>query len=332
MRALSALVVLAALAASAPHAQSLGDVDGTFTLLRLDPSARVAALGGVADVLTANPDDTGLADPAVALYNPALLTPASHRALGVSYLDHQLDIRAGFATYARNVRGVGTVGAAVRFLSYGDFERADEAGQGDGSTFGGSDTAVTLAVSRPLATGFLGGSTLRGGVSLTAAFAGLDDASARLFAADLGVAAELPGPAVVVGVAVRNLPLAFDALGADEDAPAPDLRVSVAKRLRYIPLTVAVTGYDLQNLGATGDGNALRHLNAGGELRLGRAISARAGYNFRRHDDLSTGTRLDLAGLTAGFGLSLRRIAIDYAYHGWSGFGGLHQFAVRTRL
>lgn len=332
MRALPALVVLAALAASAPHAQTLGEAGGTFSLLRLDPSARVAALGGVADVLTANAEDAGLADPAVALYNPALLTPSAHRALGVSYLDHELDVRAGFVTYAREVGHVGTVGASIRYLSYGDFERADEAGQGDGSTFGGGETAVTLAVSRPLASGFLGGSTLRGGVALTGAFAGLDDASARLFAADIGVAAELPGPAVVVGVTVRNLPLAFDALGADEDAPAADLRVSVAKRLRYIPLTVAVTGYDLQNIGSTGDGGALRHLNAGGELRLGRAIAARAGYNFRRHDDLSSGERLDLAGLTAGFGLSLRRIAVDYAYHGWSGFGGLHQFAVRTRL
>ena len=40
-------------------------------MLRLDPSARVAALGGAADVLMATPDE-GMTDPAVVLYNPAL--------------------------------------------------------------------------------------------------------------------------------------------------------------------------------------------------------------------------------------------------------------------
>jgi hypothetical protein len=67
-------------------------------------------------------------------------------------------------------------------------------------------------------------------------------------------------------------------------------------------------------------------------LALGKALTARLGYHPRRGAALRTGGRLDLAGVSAGFGISLKRVGVDYAYTGWSAFGGLHQFGIRTRL
>ena len=77
---------------------------------------------------------------------------------------------------------------------------------------------------------------------------------------------------------------------------------------------------------------ALDHVLVGGELALGRVVALRAGYSPRRGRALRGDGRLDLAGLSAGFGLTIRRFALDYAYTGWSEVGGVHQFGVRTRL
>jgi len=323
----AAAALLAGLVALAPaRAQEVGDTGGTFTLLRMEMSARAGALAGTSDALAAATPGL-MPDPAAALGNPALLTPEAHRSLAVSYLDHRLDMRAGAAAYAREVPGVGTLGAAVRYLSYGEFERAGPDGLPAG-TFGGGETALTLMASRPLAT-LSSGIEVRGGAALTAAFANLDDRSAQLYLADLALTTYLPGPAATASVVLRGLPLASNSLGPDEPAPPADLRISVAKRLQYLPFTLAITGRDLLEVG---DGSALRHLNAAGELRLGRPVAVRLGYDFRRSDDLSSDGRLDLAGLSAGFGINLSRLAFDYAFHGWGAFGGMHQFGVRTKI
>jgi hypothetical protein len=311
----------------AAHAQEeVGNASGAFSLLRIESSARAGALAGTSDALVAVTPGL-MPDPAAALGNPALLTPEAHRSLAVSYLDHRVDVRSGSAAYAREVPGVGTLGAAVRYLSYGEFERAGPDGLPDGS-FGGGETAITIMAARPIA-GLPSGIEVRGGAALTAAFATLDDRSASLYVADLAVTTHLPGPAATASVVLRGLPLASDALGPDEPAPPADLRISVAKRLRYLPFTFAVTGRDLLEIG---DGSAMRHVNAAGEIRLGRPVAIRAGYDFRRSDDLSSDRRLDLAGLSMGFGINLSRLAFDYAYHGWGAFGGMHQFAVRTKV
>ena len=324
--AVTALLTAAVIAATPARAQEeVGDVVGTFSLLRIEPSARAGALAGTLDALAAATPGL-MPDPAAALGNPALLTPEFHRGLAVSYLDHRLDVRSGAAAYAREIRSVGTVGAAVRYLSYGDFEGAGPDGLPSGS-FGGGETAITLMIARPIAT-TPSGIEVRGGAGLTAAFASLEDRSASLYLADLAVTTYLPGPAATASVVLRGLPLASDALGPDEPAPPADLRVSVAKRLRYLPFTLALTGHNLLET----DGSVLRHVNAAGELRLGRPVAVRLGYDFRRGDDLSSDRRLDMAGLSAGFGINLSRLAFDYAFHGWGAFGGMHQFAVRTKV
>ena len=219
--------------------------------------------------------------------------------------------------------------ASVRFLSYGDFERSDPDGVGEG-TFGASETAVTLTASRELAP------RVRGGASVHALFAGIDDAGAAALAADVGVAYAVESQGLVLGASVHHIGTVLSSLGETDDRLPLDLRLTASKRLRYVPLTITAGAVDLQDPGGLGDSsavrNALDHLALGGELQLGRALAVRGGYNARRAEALRSGDRLDLAGVSMGFGLDLRRVALDYAYNGWSQYGGLHQFGLRTRL
>lgn len=320
MRALCLLGLLASVAVSAQTRSQTA-----FDLLRLDTSARTAGLAGTGSL----PAE----DPAALFANPALLAPQASRGLGLSYTNLALDVSAGSAVYARDVGWLGglSLGGGVRYLSYGDFERRSDADSPSDGTFGASEAAVTLAVSREILP------RVRAGVATHALFVSLDEAGAQALAADLGLSYTNEEQGLVLGASVHHMGAVLSSLGDAADRLPLDVRLTVSKRLRYVPLTVSVAGIDLQRFeGQASDssfvGRALDHLALGGELRLGSAFSARAGYNGRRGGDLRSGGRLDLAGVSVGAGIKLRRVSVDYAFSNWGAFGGLHQFGVRTRL
>ena len=302
--------------------------DTGFDLVRLDASARAAAMAGA-------PGALGGADPTVVFYNPALLAPEMSRAAAVGYTNHVSEIAAGTLLYARDVPRVGaTLAASVRYLSYGEFGGAGPDGTPDGSTFGAGEAAFTLSGARAVAP------RVRAGASLNLLTTRIADARGAALTADAGVTYEVPSQQLVVGASVHHVGATLASLGATTDRLPTDVRLTVAKRLRYLPLTVSVAGYDLAGIqrasaaqpDSSSLGNVLDHVALGGELQLGRALALRAGFNPRRAGDLDGGQRLDLGGVSMGFGLSLSRVALDYAYNGWSVFGGTHQFGLRTRL
>lgn len=292
-----------------------------FDLLRLTPSARGAALAGAYAPAAPSAD--------AALYNPAFLAEAAHGRLAVSALDHVAGLWVGGVAYARHLGPLdGTAALALRHLGYGTFERATPEGTAEGR-FGASETALTLAFARPVAPG------VQAGGAAHLAVAVLDDASAVALAADVGVAYASPERDVVLAATLRHGGTVLRSLGTTEDRLAPDLRLTLSRRLARVPFRATLTAYDLLGVEPHPDGalrTALRHVAFGGELELGSALALRVGLDPRRRDDLATGQRLDLAGVHAGFGLDLRRVGFDYAYQAWSSFGGLHHVTVRTRL
>lgn len=323
--AAGALLALAAFSVL-PSASAQSRRDTGFDLVRLEPSARASALAGAGGALMGD-------DPLTALYNPALLDAESDRRLSIGYVNHLSDVSAGTATYALDLPRVGvTTAATVRFLSYGDFERTDAEGTADG-TFGASEAAVTLTAAKELIP------RVRGGVNVHALFASIDDAGAQALAADAGVTYVVESQGLVLGASVHHIGTVLGSLGETADRLPLDVRLTASKRLRYVPFTITAQGFDLQDLGDRSEAadsssirNALDHFAVGAELQLGRALAVRGGYNARRADALRSGDRLDLAGISMGFGLDLKRVALDYAYNGWSQYGGLHQFGIRTRL
>ncbi|MEM1054925.1 MAG: type IX secretion system protein PorQ [Bacteroidota bacterium] len=293
--------------------------DTSFDLTRLNASPRSAALAGAA---TALPDE----DPSALFANPALLSSETEGQLSLSYLNHLSGINAGFASYARDVKGIGRLAVGLRYLSYGEFDRTTADGTTEG-TFGASEAAVTLGYAHDLT------DRLRLGGSAHALFESVDDASGSALMADAGVAYDIPSQLLTLSASVHGIGAVTSSLGTDDARLPVDVRVGIAKRLQYLPLTVSITGYELQRYdnaeGGSALDEALRHVSAGGELQLGKALALRLGYDPGRAEDLRTGGRLDLAGLNAGFGISTRRVTVDYARTGWGEFGGLHQFGVR---
>ncbi len=327
MRASRLLAVVGLAAALAAPVLAQSRTQSAYTLVRLDASARTAALAGAG----------GLAsdDPTAAFANPALLSSDMSGGLSLGYANLVSDVNAGTLAYARDLPMWGgfTVAGAVRYLSYGDFERRSgtEIGADAEGTFGASEAAVTLVAAREMLPQF------HVGLAAHALLASIDDAGGQALAADLGVSYAVPDEGLVLGASVHHVGVVLSSLGTERDELPLDLRLTASKRLRYVPLTVSVSGVDLHRFeGASADSSALNraldHLALGGELQLGNAFAVRVGYNGRRGADLRSGGRLDLAGVSVGAGIKLRRVTVDYAFSNWGDFGGLHQFGVRTRL
>lgn len=293
----------------------------TFSFLRLEPSARAASLGGSFSAVYGD-------DVSALFYNPALLNESMHRSLSMSYLNHLGGVNAGFLAYARQVEGLGTFGAGLRFVSWGDMTGYDDTGEETGG-IGASNAALTLSYSRE------DGPGLTYGANVHAVFSRLDDYGASAVAGDVGAAYHMPGPQLTVSASLNNVGVVTNSLGDVEDELPLDLRVGVSKRLQYVPLMLSLTGYNLTRIGNEPDGgsglsNAMRHVALGGEFQFSEAFQLRVGYNHRRHQDLKMKSRLDMAGFGAGFGIKVTRVRFDYAFNSWSSLGGLHQFTVRT--
>lgn len=300
-------------------------IDAGFRFLRIEPSARAAAMGGSFAAVYS-------ADVNALFYNPAALNEDMHGGLSLSYLNHLAGLNAGFLAYSRTVGDLGSFGVGVRYLNYGDIERADADGRRSGDTFGASDLALTLGVGRAVTDRF------RYGASAHFITSGIDAYRATALALDAGVLYTLPAEQLTASASIHHFGVTLSSFGETDDQLPVDLRVSVSKRLRYVPLLLSITGYNLHDLGGTPveDASAvnqvLYHVAVGGEFELGSALRLRLGYNHRRHDELRTKERLDTAGLSVGGGLQISDFQFDYAFNSWLQDGNLHQFTVRTSL
>ncbi len=311
--------------ASAPAAAQPGGSVTSFPFLRLEPSARAAALAGAFGAVADG-------DVNAVFYNPAVSGPATDRTASLSYLNHLSDINAGSVAYSRVVGAASTaLHGGVRFADWGTFEERNAFGERTG-TFGAQDVALTLGAARGL-----GESSLRYGGSLHLIHSRVESAQATAVAADVGALYRLPAHQMTVGATLRNVGLSLDGYGPRRPTLPLDLRLGVTKRLAHLPVLLSASAYDLTNLsegiaGGTTVDHVLAHLTLGVEARPGEVLRVRLGYNHRRSAELALTDRFDLAGFGAGFGVHVGPLAADYAYTSWSSLGGLHQFSLRTDL
>ncbi|NNF02909.1 MAG: PorV/PorQ family protein, partial [Rhodothermales bacterium] len=259
--------------------------ESAFQAVQLDPSARHAALAGMNPVLSGRG--------AGSLYvNPALLTESDHGSVDVSYLNHVSDLSAGWASHARHVDGFGIVAGGIRYMSYGDIERADESGNRLGS-FSASDVAMTAGLSRRA------GNHVRYGGALSYLRSSIDAEAASALVLDAGVVYRADSSRMTFAASVHNLGATISSIGARSDALPFDVRLGVSRKLEHLPLLLSIGAYRLDDLDGGPDDastleNMLYHANLGAEFQFSDSFQIRFGYSQRRHDELKIKTRLDL--------------------------------------
>ena len=115
----------------------------TYDFLRLDLSARAAALGGT---FVSNTDY-----PIVIFYNPAGLKMLSGSPVSFSFLKYLLDINFASITYSTELENIGRVAAGIKYVNYGKFTGADEFGNITGD-YGAGEAAFVLGYSNVVMT------------------------------------------------------------------------------------------------------------------------------------------------------------------------------------
>lgn len=302
VRTILSAVLLCGLTVSA-HAQDAGTSAGL--LLRLGSGGRGPAMG---DAMTASA--TGVA---ALHYNPAGAAFSNHAEVGAMYQSLVLDVNQGELAFIHPINRSSSWGVSARYLDYGRTQRVTLAdiinNNVSSGTFGGQDIAVSATYGRQL------GEEFSLGVTGKIINQEIDNSSGSAVAADVGGMWRPTGWRIPVriGVTAANLgtKLKLDRVG--ENLPAL-IRGGIAVDLFQNRLTVAADVEKVRDQNATAQ--------IGGEFRLLDMLALRIGYDGRVDSD---------NGLTAGIGVNVSDLTIDYAYLPYGQLGNNHRVGLLYR-
>ena len=311
--------------------------EGVYNFLQLSNSAKAAALGGIQVAL---PDP----DPELLLQNPALLSPGMNHLLSVNYARYLAGIGFGYGAYARDLGKYGMAAIGIQFVDYGQFVAADETGVITGS-FSASEYALNLTYAK------IFGPFFTAGVSLKPIYSHLENYRSFGIAADIGLVHHSADHLTTVAICLRQLGAQLSTYY--DNAPHENLfwslQMGYTHQLQHAPLRMSITAYDLNRWNGTvtaTDPNGIvspvtdrspfpmlmRHLSLGAELFPEQTLTLRVGYNYRRYSDLAIANQSGIAGFTAGLGIRLTAIRLNYALSGYSQSGMVHNFSLSLDL
>lgn len=287
-----------------------------FPFMRGMMSARMAGLGGSTVSMTNDPSNV--------LMNPAVLTTLDHRKVAATFIKHVLDINAGFATYSQVIEGIGSIAATASYTSYGSFDRADGVGNIIGS-FGANDVVFGVSLARDLDT------LISYGLTAKVMHSTLDASSTTALALDAGLLFRFPAQRTNLGISILNVGGLVSTYDGTSYALPLDMRIGVNHRLRGLPLLVNVS---LNHLADDVPSFFDRFLNfsVGGELYLGKVIQVRIGYDNVTRNTSTANVATQLTGLSAGIGLDLPTIDIDYALSSLGSSAVLHRMSIALHI
>ncbi len=309
--------VWAALAAlSLIAARGIGADNTTYSFLRADVGARAAALAG-SFVSATN-------DPTAFLYNPASLATMDAGRGSAGFFKHLLDINSGYLSYTHQFENLGFFGAGVVYTNYGSFTETDEGGNERG-TFGAGDVALALGYANQLQENLFWGGNLKFIYSSIAGY------SSTAIAGDAGILFLIPENRVALGLSIRNAGTQLSSyLGTSEPLPL-DVTLGGSIIPKGLPLLLNVSFHRLNDNVDTFV-ERFRAFSIGGEFTLSRVVQFRVGFDNAVRKDLAVGTSADLAGFSAGLGITTGNYRIDYAISLLGKIGSLHRISVGTTL
>lgn len=294
-----------------------------YQFLNLAPSARQAALGG--KTLTIVDYDVNQA-----LFNPATINQEMHKRLSVNYHNFFGDVSYGNAAYAVTFdQHIQTFTVNMQYINYGNFEGRDEIGNLT-NDFTGNEGALSVgyAYNIPWTDTYFG-------ANVKLITSKLETYSSFGTAVDLGFLHVDRKNDIIYAITVRNIGFQLKPYeDTNENLPLA-VEAGISQLVENVPIRWHLTLENLQkwNIGFanpnraqnTLDGevipektsffnNALRHVIIGAELFPEKGFNLRAGYNFRRGQELSIVEQRNFSGISAGIGIKFGKIKFDYAF------------------
>ena len=288
----------------------------TYDFLRVDMSARAAALGGS---FVANNDDAD-----VIFYNPAGLKALSSDPISFSFVKYLMDINLASFSYSHEFEDIGRFGAAIKYINYGSFEETDINGNKTG-TFNANELAFIIGYANQLDDNFFYGANVK------FIYSGIANRSSTAMAVDLGLHYYIPGSEWNFGFSALNLGGQLSTYYDKKENLPIDLAVGVSKKLANLPLRLSL---DFHRLNEDRDNFSERFkaFTIGAEFTLSKVMKLRFGYDNERRKDFKIGTTAGIAGFNTGLGIKISDYQFDYGYSSLGLVGGLHRIGISTLL
>ena len=327
-------------------AQLNAQIGGTHTydFLNLIHSARAASLGG--DVIAINDNDFGLV-----YHNPALLTSEMNHDLVLNYVNYFIDINYGYTAYAMNTKNKGTFSGGIHYINYGDFIEADEKGIITGE-FKAAEYAINLIYSRPI------DSTFRVGVNVKPIISTLEKYTSLGLTADLGVVYSKPQSLFTAALLVKNIGTQLKTYTNEHESMPFNIQLGISQKLKHAPFLFSVTLDHLEKWDLTYDkpeseGSSLdqfssgeesestidkiadqfmRHVIIGVEFSPVDNFYVRAGYNYRRRQEMLIESKTSTIGFSWGFGVKISKFHLSYGRATYHLAGASDHFSISTNL
>ena len=288
----------------------------TFEFLRVDMSARAAALGGT---FVSNSDD-----PNVIFYNPAGLNLLNDNPISFSFVKHLMDINLASLSYSTQYEDWGRFGGAVKYINYGSFTEADEFGN-RGGEFGVGEVAFIVGYANSLDQNF------NYGANLKFIYSKIADRSATGLGLDLGLNYIVPEQELSVGFSIMNVGTQLSSYYETKEELPLDIAIGVSKKLQHLPLRLSL---DFHKLNQDRDDfiQRFKAFSVGAEFTLSKVLRLRFGYDNEKRSDLKIGSSAGIAGFNAGLGALISNYTFDYGFSSMGVIGALHRVSVTTTL
>ncbi len=301
----------------------------TYEFLNLPVSARVAALGG--NVIAINDGDINLVH-----FNPALINGQMSNNLNLSYINYFSDIAYGYVSYSNRFKK-GFYNLGMQYISYGKFVKADANGDITGE-FTAGEYAFNTAYAQQLP--YLD-SSISVGANLKFLYSSFEQYQSFGIASDLGAIYYNPQYKLGVALTLMNVGTQISTYDKNNREPLPfNAQIGLSKQFVKAPIRFNVVYENLQRFNLTyldtinvktnsltGEkeielipfhDKLLRHLVVGAEIFPTKSLFFRAGFNYRRRQELKVATRPGTVGLAWGIGFRISRFHLSYGraiYH-----------------
>lgn len=305
----------------------------SFEFLNIPSNPKLAALSGV-NITSSH------GDPNMFMANPALLEPLMHNRLSFNYLNYMADIGLSSLTYVRDIENLGTFGAGLVYMNYGQIDGYDEAGYESG-IFMANEFAFTAGGSHKL-----GNFTLGTNVKLAGSNIASFKASALLF--DMGGVFSHPEQDLKIGMMVKNIGFVLRPYVENIPVNLPlDVQIGISYKPEHAPMRLSLTAFNLyrrniayfdpQSRFANNEepgkfDNIFRHFSFGTEFILSKNVNLRAGYNHLIRKELKLEQHGGLAGFSFGMLFRMKAFEFSYSNQVYHVAGGAHHFGITSNL
>ena len=288
----------------------------TYNFLKLDGSARAAALAGS---FVSNNDD-----PDVIFYNPAGIGLLKDNPASFSFVKLLLDLNMASLSYSTNIKNIGRIGAGIKYINYGSFTKRDEFGNVLGS-YSVQEAAFLAGYSNILDKNFYYG------VNAKFIFSQIADRTSSAVALDVGLHYAIPSNLMDIGFAVLNAGTQISSYYTTKEDLPLDIVVGISKRMEHMPVRLSL---DFHNLNENQDKifSRLKYFTVGAEFYLSKVLSLRFGFNNQSRHDLTIGSSAGLAGFNVGLGAKISSYQFDYGFSSMGLIGAIHRITVSTNL